>query len=289
MAKLFGGIKMTWLRVIIFAVIAGAVTALAAMLIPDGSSLHEIAVSLEAWILFAILIITNCEKPWEAALKTFVFFLISQPLVYLIQVPFSWMGWGLFRYYRYWFIITLLTLPGAFLGWYIRKDNLWSGVILSVMLALLAILGVRYAQDAVRHFPNHLLSALFCFGQIPLYICGILQNKKAKAAALGITAAALAVFLGKSLLSPKMDLITVTDLDEEIYPINEVWTVRAEDESISTAELVDMGDGDYMLRVHVYDTKENRITLCDGTGGEYPLLVTYVENDGLKVEGPDGR
>ena len=41
--------------------------------------------------------------------------------------------------------------------------------------------------------------------------------------------------------------------------------------------------------MNVYDTKENRITLCDGTGGEYPLLVTYVENDGLKVEGPDGR
>ena len=106
MVKLFGGIKMTWQRVIIFAVIAGVITALAAMLIPDGNSLHEIAVSLEAWILFAILIITNCKKPWGAALKTFVFFLISQPLVYLIQVPFSWMGWGLFRYYRYWFIIT---------------------------------------------------------------------------------------------------------------------------------------------------------------------------------------
>lgn len=29
------------------------------------------------------------KKPLESALKTFVFFLISQPLIYLLQVPFS--------------------------------------------------------------------------------------------------------------------------------------------------------------------------------------------------------
>ena len=51
-------------------------------------------------IMFAMIIISNCKTPKEAAAKTFVFFLISQPLIYLLQVPFSWQGWGLFHYYK---------------------------------------------------------------------------------------------------------------------------------------------------------------------------------------------
>ncbi|MBQ9469156.1 MAG: hypothetical protein IJU52_09140 [Clostridia bacterium] len=50
-----------------------------------------------------------------------MFFLISQPLIYLFQVPFSWMGRGIFRYCSYWFFWTLGTFPMAFVGWYIKE------------------------------------------------------------------------------------------------------------------------------------------------------------------------
>ena len=86
LSKIFGGIKMTWKRLILFAVISGIITGLIALLIPDGNSIHQIAVTFEAWIVLAIIVIVNCDKPLDAALKTFVYFLISQPLVYLIQV-----------------------------------------------------------------------------------------------------------------------------------------------------------------------------------------------------------
>ena len=46
--KVFGGIEMTWKRVIIFAIIAGVYTALMAMLVPDGNSFHDIAVLPDA-------------------------------------------------------------------------------------------------------------------------------------------------------------------------------------------------------------------------------------------------
>lgn len=84
--KLFGRLRMTWPRLIFFAVISGIVTALIALLVPEGNSVKQIAVTFEAWIVLAIIIVVNCEKPLEAACKTFVYFLISQPLVYLIQV-----------------------------------------------------------------------------------------------------------------------------------------------------------------------------------------------------------
>ena len=70
--KLFGGIKMTWPRLILFAVISGIITALIAMLVPDGYSIKQVAVTFEVWIVLAIIIVVNCEKPLEAACKTFV-------------------------------------------------------------------------------------------------------------------------------------------------------------------------------------------------------------------------
>ena len=122
--KLFGGIDMKWWKVIVLAV-ASAVITFIFLVVPifEKTSFYNMGVTFEAWILLAVFIMANCKKPLESALKTFVFFLISQPLIYLFQVPFSDMGWGLFMYYRYWFYWTLLTLPMAFAGWYIRKKT----------------------------------------------------------------------------------------------------------------------------------------------------------------------
>ena len=280
---------MTWPTVLLLAVGAGVVTALAAILIPDGNSFHEIAVHLEAWVLLAIFIISNCEKPWEAALKTFVFFLISQPLAYLFQVPFSWLGWGIFRYYRYWFFITLLTLPGAFIGWFIKRDDILSGLILSVMLVLLTAQGMSYAGDMVRNFPQHLVSTLFCFGQIPLYIYGILKNKKARVLSLVITIAAAAFFGWSVFASPEMDAVFALSLDRDVYPVDENWSVSTENEDAITAELVDMGDGSYVLRLHLFEKTENTVILTDQDANEYRLKVSYEDDSGLRVTDETGH
>ncbi len=122
MKKLFGGINLTWKKLIIFAIITGVYTALMALIpFTKDTSFRDIAIMLEWWIFFGIIIISNSKKPIDSALKCFIFFLISQPLVYLIQVPFSSMGWKLFSYYRYCFYWTLACLPMGFIGYYINK------------------------------------------------------------------------------------------------------------------------------------------------------------------------
>jgi len=82
------------------------------------TSFHAIVVTFEMWVLFGIIIIMNSKSNLDSAFKCFVFFLISQPLVYLLQVPFSWQGWGLFGYYKTWFIWTLLCFPMGFIGYF---------------------------------------------------------------------------------------------------------------------------------------------------------------------------
>ena len=179
--KLFGGIDLSWKKLIIFAIIAAVYTATMAIIpITKDTSFRDIAATFEWWILFGVIIISNSKSPKDSALKCFVFFLISQPLIYLLQVPFSWQGWHLFSFYKYWFMLTLACLPMGYIGYYIKKDNILSVVILLPMLILLSIIGVGFFSSAIENFPHHLLSGIFCFTAIILIILGVLNKKKSR-------------------------------------------------------------------------------------------------------------
>ena len=279
--KLFGGLKMTWARLIIFAVISGIVTALIALLVPDGSSIRQIAVSFEAWIVLAIIIVVNCEKPLEAACKTFVFFLISQPLVYLIQVPFSSMGWRLFGYYRYWFIWTLATFPGGFIAWYIKRDDWIGAVIHSVALVALIWFGTDYLKQLTGSFPRYLLATLFCFGMVPVLIFAVHHRKAARLTASVIAAAALAVLLVLTFagFSPNAYNVNI-GLDEETYPVTEGWTAELEDPDNGTVEL-NVGENGFSPTVHLQFkdfTKNTNVILKDPEGNAFPLPIEITKD-----------
>ena len=82
MKKVFGGINLTWPKVIIMAVLIGLYTGVMAMIpIARNTSLSDLAVTFEVWIFFGIFIIMNSKSPKDSALKCFIFFLISQPIV----------------------------------------------------------------------------------------------------------------------------------------------------------------------------------------------------------------
>lgn len=185
MKKLFGGIDLTWKKLIIFALIAAVYTATMAIIpITKDTSFRDIAATFEWWILFGVIIICNSKSPLDSSLKCFVFFLISQPLIYLLQVPFSWQGWGLFSYYKYWFIWTILTIPMGYVGYYIKKDNWLSALILLPMLLLLAFTGLGFLSGLFESFPNHLLSCIICFAFVFVLVFGVLKKTKLRAVSL---------------------------------------------------------------------------------------------------------
>ena len=186
--KLFGSTKLGWLRLVLFSVACAVVTAVFLILpFTKNTSLANMGVTLEFWVLAAIFVAVNCEKPLEAGLKTCAFFLISQPLIYLLQVPFSWMGWALFRYYPRWFVWTLLCFPGGMIAWRVKKGDLLSGCILGVATGFLAYSAVYFAEQMALVFPKHLLSLVFCAVTtigLPLLL---LQEKKPRIAADAVT------------------------------------------------------------------------------------------------------
>ena len=284
--KLFGGLNMSWLNVILFAVATAVYTA--AMMIfvrPIDLSFRDIGATFECWILFAIIIMTNCKKPLESALKTFVFFLISQPLIYLFQVPFSEMGWGLFGYYRYWFIWTLLTLPMAFVGWYLKKRNWVSVLILSPMILLLASHGVGFIQFAIKNPPYHLLSGIFCFAQIILYAFALFDKKRDKILTLVIgLLCTLAVCILPLFTGGNVETMTIVSLENDVTSSAEI---SLEDEDFGKIETY-FNDDVKIVRIYTTLDKEKSTVLTVRDGDKiyrYRVSVFAVDNTfGTEVE-----
>ncbi len=181
MKRLFGDMKMTWLKVILFAILAGVYTG-AVMIIPflKGTSFQDIGISYEWWVIFAVIIVVNCKKSWEAMLKCFAFFLISQPLVYLVEMMFGQlsfeMGW--YYYTSMWLPMTFLTLPGGLIAYFCKKQNILGGVILGLGNTIQAVFALVYFGMAMNHFPFHLLSGIVCLGSIIVMSFFIQKERK---------------------------------------------------------------------------------------------------------------
>ena len=275
--KLFFDMHMTWLKVIIFAVIAGVYTGVIMQIgVLDGSSFQDIGVSYEWWVLFAVIIAMNCEKPLESGLKIFAFFLISQPLVYLTMWPeyhrFPW------EYYRFWGIMTVLTLPGGFIAWYVKKKNVLSALILSVACVFLAYHGVDYLRRMLYDFPHHLLTILFCFAVVVLFILVLLPRKRERLIAGGVTLAATAVFAAIVLLgSPK---------SFAGYPIENAqdYTFTVENSKIVSVEPTEDGID---ITAKGYGSTVITATAEDGTAVTYE--VTVQRNGLITIEETDAQ
>ena len=262
MKKLFGGIDLTWKKLIIFAIITAIYTATMAILpITADTSFRDIAATLEWWILFGVIIISNSKSPKDSALKCFVFFLISQPLIYLLQVPFSWQGWHLFSFYKYWFMWTIACLPMGYIGYYIKKDNILSVIILLPMLILLSIIGVGFFSSTIENFPHHLLSGIFCFTAIILIILGVLNKKKNKIISFAII---ILFTIGYVLISN--GILFDTYKQYEVYEDLKEYNITLSDEYYVSG---------------FFSTEQGSVEIIE-KDGKYVLKITGIKNTTYK-------
>ncbi len=269
--KLFGGLNLTWKNLVIFALIAGVYTAVVCILpITKNTSFHDIGETFEVWILCGIIIIMNSESNLDAALKCFVFFLISQPLVYLLQVPFSSMGWHLFIYYKYWFIWTLLTLPMGFVGYFLKKQKNWGLVILVPMLLILAYQASSFFSQMLFWPPRHVLSLIGCF--FTMYasvLCIFDKNKKVRRIGVLIDLILTAGIIVLGLVRPFVYNTTIlTSGGSKGVVFDDTWE----------ASLADPKKGD--LQIQYYENLEDYALVAEFRhAGETQLIM----------EAPDGE
>lgn len=273
--KIYGGLNMSWPVTVMYAVAAALLTSIFLILpVFKDTSFARMGVTFEAWIFFAVIIMANCRTPLESALKTFVFFLISQPLIYLIQVPFTVLGWQIFMYYRYWFIWTLLTLPMAYIGWYITKKNWLSLLILAPVLCYLTWLYVDGFKTSYSHFPRMLVMALFCLLQVLIYLYVFTEKTVQKLIGL---LAPLAVMFALTLITPEADINTTQFLPGDPV-LSEEASVTVDDPEI-TVQIEKTGE-DSMIGIQAKKYGTTAFTITDG-GNEYHYsLEIFEDNEG---------
>lgn len=274
--KLFGEIDLTWKKLIIFAVIAGIYTAIMAIIpIFKYTSFETIVSTFEVWILFGIIIIMNSKSNKDSALKCFTFFLISQPIIYLLQVPFSWQGWNLFGYYKYWFIWTIICLPMGYIGYYMKKGKWWGYLILFPMILLIALEYMTYLAYFTFSYPKYLLICLFCIGTMIIYPMYIFENKKIKTIGVIISSLLIIAISIYGFMNP-YHYRTQIMINGENYKFDDTYKVYLEEEKYGNVEIIYLDSlEDYAVQVDFIKEGTTTITLeaPNGDKTEYELII----------------
>ncbi len=178
--KLYGQMRMSWKNVILFALLSG-IYAGVMMVIPalKNTSFQDIGIAYEWWVIFAVIVVVNCRKNWEAMLKCFVFFLLSQPTIYGVEVLLKHITMSdAIYYYRLWLMPTILTIPGGLIAFYCKKQNAFGAVILGLGNTIQLVMGIAYAVQCAGDFPHHILSCLVSILSIFVMSFAIQQEKK---------------------------------------------------------------------------------------------------------------
>ena len=158
-------------------------------------------------------------------------------------------------------------------------------MILSVATAALILLGTGYLRDLLRTPPKYLVSALFCFGSVPVLILCILHRRNPRLIAAGIALLALIVLLFVTFRNGiSRDFNVSIGLSPETYPVTEEWTAELEDPGNGTVT-VTPGDGIIgpACRVTIKDiNRPTGIILKDPEGNTY-VIPLVVEQDGTGI------
>lgn len=276
MKKIFGGINLTWIMVIISAVVIGiSVGLLNSVPALRDTTITDIATYFDFWIFFGLFIVMNSKSNMDSALKCFVFFLISQPLIYLAEVPFNSLGWGLFVYYRNWLIWTILTIPMGYIGYYIKKDKWYSFLILIPLLILLGG-GINTTITNFKYsFPKHTINLLFIIASFIMYPILLFNDKKIKYIGLIISITIMIIFgFGPAVSSSTYDT-TVKCSDDNIV-FDNTYKAYLEDDNFGSLSIsYNKNIEEYCIDASFKKQGDTRVVLEDSNGNKqyYDLSI----------------
>ena len=269
MKKLFGEVNLTWKKIIISAIVIGVSVGLlnSTPLLVD-TTITDIATYFDFWILCGIFIIMNSKSNLDSALKCFIFFLISQPLIYLCEVPFKQQGWDLFIYYKPWFIWTLLCLPMGYIGYYIKKDK-WYGLLILLPIMIILGNGLTATITNVKYsFPKHTINTIFIILSFLIYPQVLFNNKKLKYIALTINIIIMILFGLKPLLTPSTYKTTLKCSNETLIYDN-TYKAYLEDSSYGDLKINYIDDIEsYCIDATLKKPGTTRLILEDPNGNK---------------------
>ena len=276
MKKVFGGINLTWKMLVLLAIIIGVLVGLLnSVPFLYNTTITDIATYFDFWIFCGIFIIMNAKSNKDSALKCFLFFLISQPLIYLVEVPFSSLGWDIFRYYKYWFVWTIFTIPMGYIGYYIKK-NKWYGLLILAPILILLSTGVATSlSDLIYAFPRHLVNFLFVVITLIIYPLALFDDKRIKYVGLGISIVLLLFFGIQPLINRPVYNTSIKCSSEKLY-FDDSYKVSLDNPKLGDLS-IEYEDNieTYCIKAKFYHVGEGLVILEDSNGNkkEYKIVI----------------
>lgn len=250
------------------------------------TSITDIAVVLDMWIPLAILIIWKSKNAKEAMIKTFVFFLISQPLIYLTEViidtVFNGANFGsqfvqFFRNYYFgagWALWTVLTIPGAFIAYRVKKGDFVSAIILSVATGYLGYSGMTWVLSSItKTFPNHILSGLLCLFFAVFLIIYLLKENKSRVIAGAITLICMVASIILFFVAKSVPIMANEDM--QIPEGVQIIEAKVENENIAKIEISEYG----VVAKSSSEVGETEAILTDSNGNFYRYKIVSLSDD----------
>ena len=283
MKKLFGGINLTWPKLFGISIAIGIYTSIMAM-IPalKYTSFHDLTATFEVWIFFGIFIIMNSKSAVDSALKCFIFFLISQPLVYLIQDVIT--HDNLFdRYYNYWFMWTVACVPMGFIGYYMKKDKWYGLVILTPMLLFLGIQFSLYLSETVFSFPFHILTTIFCVVTLIIYPLFIFNNKQIRITGTIISSIIIVAVVAIVIAKPPVYSTNILSSGEK-YQFDNTYKVYLKDSKYGSLNIrYDEGIETWMIHAEFKHAGKTEVILESPNGEKIEFKIT-IKRDTYRIK-----
>ena len=242
-----------------------------------GTSFQDVGIYYDMWIILAIFIIFNAKSLKEAIAKCFVFFLITQPLIYFSELLIDVVLYhkefnSLFKLYFYnyyiknnWLLLTFLTIPGSAIAYQVKKQNILSSLILCIATSFLAYRGISSFINLIMYgFPKHLLNSLLCLFFAYSLVFTLLDSKKNRLIGLLIVSVTLvvsAIFTIHSISTPAY-ISTFIENEDNIRFVNydldnyDVASISIEDEGYYVSVMSGNKIGNATLTL--YDEDNNK-------------------------------
>ena len=164
----------------------------------------------------------------------------------------------------------------GFIGYYIKKKNIISMIILLPMLLLLAYMGCGYFISMISNFPHHLLSFIACFFIIIMVVLNLFDKTKYKIILLSIVAICSIVFI--VLKGGIIDSEYETYKKLEDYGINLVGKIKVSSYSGTkkgNVEIINSTDEIYSIKINGRKNGKYSFTVTDEAQNEYSFEYYY--------------
>lgn len=179
---------------------------------------------------------------------------------------------------------TIACFPMGFIGYYIKKKNIISVIILAPLIALLSSLGVGYISAAINSFLHHLLSGICCFLFIIIISLNLFDKLLHRLLCILVSIITIFVMIFSGVWNKNQTYEVYKTIDlQEIPLVGEVNVSSFSGTTNGEVTVIHPDDDTYSLKISGQMGGEYQFTLTDANEVEYSFEYYFDKDENTVV------